>query len=163
MNRGEKNKPIRGLSERARLLQVCALLNKERAKYLVIGAHALTLHGIVRATTDVDILIPKDMKNTEKILKALEGLGFGISKELDADEVSKKPWTIIGDIPRVDLLTVACRVKYEDAFLTALKTKIDGVNVPYVDYQTLVRTKQTDRLQDKADIQRLKEIHKKVS
>ena|SRR3989338_3142397 len=161
MKPGKKNRPTPGLSERERLLQVCELLNKEGAKYLVIGGHALTLHGLVRATKDIDLLIPKDIKNTEKVLKGLEGLGFGMSKELDAGEVSKKPWTIIGDTPRVDLLTVACKVKYEDAAESALKTRIDGVKIPYVNYPTLVLTKQTDRLQDKADLERLKSIHKK--
>ncbi len=39
------------------LLRVCQLLNKAGARYLVCGAHACILHGLVRTTEDVDILI----------------------------------------------------------------------------------------------------------
>lgn len=78
---------------------------------------------------------------------------------MDPEEVSQKPMTIIGDSPRVDLLTVANKVKFEDASKTAKKASIDGVTVTYVDLKTLFRTKETDRLQDKADIEKLKQIH----
>ncbi len=71
-----------------------------------------------------------------------------------------KPFTIIGDTPRVDLLTIAKSVKYEEAVKTALKTKIEGIVIHYVDFEILIKTKQTDRLQDKADIERLQQLNK---
>jgi hypothetical protein len=39
------------------LLRVCALLNEAGAKFLVCGAQACILHGLVRTTEDVDILV----------------------------------------------------------------------------------------------------------
>ena len=57
-----------------RVLRVCRLLNRRRARYLVAGGVAANLHGSVRATRDVDILVPKDRANTERILKALAEL-----------------------------------------------------------------------------------------
>lgn len=157
MQGGKKNKPTPGSS---RLLTVCGLLNRAGAKYIVVGAQALALHGVIRATKDVDILIPRDRKNTAKVLQALSHLGFGIARELSADEVFDKPWTIIGDTPRVDLMTVANNVKYEEAAQTALMAQIQGIKVCYPDYRTLIKTKKTGRLQDQADIERLKAIHK---
>lgn len=158
MSPGEKNKNIPSSFEETRFLEVCRLLNEEGARYLVIGGLACALHGMVRATKDVDLLIPKDPHNAEKVLKALGGLTFGIARELDPEEVAKKPFTIIGDTPRVDLLTVACRVKYDEASKKALIAIVDGVKIPYVDYDTLVETKKTERLQDKADLERLEQI-----
>lgn len=155
MKNGEKNKPTPGYS---RLLEVCELLNKEKAHYVIVGGQALNLHGIIRATQDIDLLIPKERENTEKVLAALSEMGFGIAKELDVDEVMGKPWTIIGDTPRVDLLLVANKVKYDEAIKTALKAIIEGVKVTYVDAKTLIKTKETDRLQDLADIEKLKMI-----
>ena len=160
MKTGKKTKKIPGSSDENRLLTVCKLLNKQRAKYLVVGGLACNLHGLIRATKDIDVLIPKDEKNTEKILAALGELPFGVAKELDIKEVSEKPMTIVGDIPRVDLLTVANTVKYEQAEKTALQARISHVLIPYVDYPTLVKTKQTDRLQDKADLEQLEKLHK---
>jgi len=39
------------------LLKVCSLLNRHEVHYLVVGGHALILHGLVRTTEDVDILV----------------------------------------------------------------------------------------------------------
>lgn len=163
MKSGKKNKKIHAFSKETDLIRVCRLLNKRGAKYLIIGGFALSLHGFIRATKDIDLLIPQDVTNTQTILEALkEGLVFGIAAEMDAEEVTHKPITIIGDTPRVDLLTVASRVKYQEAKGGALETRVDGVRIPYVDLKTLVKTKQTGRLQDKADIERLKKILKKI-
>ena len=161
MKRGRKNKQTHGSFKEGELLKVCGLLNKEGAKYIVIGAMAAGLHGLIRATRDIDVLIPKDATNAEKVLKALSHLTFGMAIELDSEEVAKKAFTIIGDIPRVDLITVAMGVTYEKAEKRALETVIDHTRIPYVDYETLVKTKQTGRLQDRADLERLAQIHEK--
>ena len=39
------------------LLEVCRLLNEQEAEYLVVGAWAMILNGLIRAMEDVDILI----------------------------------------------------------------------------------------------------------
>lgn len=160
MQRGKRNKTTRGFSE-PRLVQVCRLLNRQRARYLVVGGVACNLHGLMRATNDIDLLIPKEVRNTEAVLEALKGLTFGIASELDAEEVTRKPFTIIGDTPRVDLLTVAHHVKFDDAITTAEWVTIDKVKIPYADLATLIKTKATDRLQDRADIEHLQRLKKK--
>lgn len=50
------------MSEETPLLRVCSLLNKHGAKYLIVP-RACWLHGYVRATMDVDILVPEDLEN----------------------------------------------------------------------------------------------------
>lgn len=147
--------------ENNRLVKVCVLLNQEHCEYLIAGGMALNLHGILRATKDIDLLIPKNQNNTKKILKALSALMFGIAKELDAAEVTAKPFTIIGDIPRVDLLTVAHKIKFEDAIPNAQILKIGKIKIPYLSKEDLIKSKSTGRLQDKADLERLKAITKK--
>lgn len=157
MKRGAKSRKTRGSSEQW-LLDVCRLLDERGAKYIVIGGVACNLHGLLRATQDIDLLIPKDERNAKAVLEALGGLTFGIAKELDASEVASKPITIIGDTPRVDLLTVANTVKYEQAIATARQVKVEGVRVVYAGLDVLLKTKDTGRLQDQADIERLKRI-----
>ena len=41
-----------------RAIRVCRLLNRHRVRYLIAGGVAANLHGSVRATLDVDILVP---------------------------------------------------------------------------------------------------------
>ena len=143
---------------KSRLATVCVLLNEAGVKYVVVGGFAVALHGVVRATKDIDILIEPTLENAERALKALEGLTFGISRELDPSEVVAKPITIIGDDPRVDLLTLAWSVRYPDAAPKAQRVEIDGVEIPFADLDTLIRTKQTDRFQDKADVENLEQV-----
>lgn len=134
------------------------LLNAAGVKYVVVGGWAMALHGVVRATKDIDILIEPTLDNAERALKALEGLTWGISRETDPSEVVANPITIIGDDPRVDLLTLAWSVRYADAAPKAERVQIDGVEIPFPDLDTLIRTKQTGRFQDKADVESLEQV-----
>jgi hypothetical protein len=139
---------------------VCGLLNEGGVKYVVVGGFALALHGVVRATKDIDLLIEPTLENAARALKALAGLTFGISRELDPSDVVANPITLIGDDPRVDLLTLAWSVRYADAAPKAQRVAIDGVAVPFADLDTLIRTKQTDRFQDKADVETLEQVRR---
>ena len=138
-----------------RVLRVCRLLNRARARYLLAGGVAANLHGSVRATRDVDILVPKDRANTERVLKALAELPYGLARELDPEEVFDKPITIVGDDPRVDILTVAWNVTYDRADRSKVVRRIAGVRVPYLGLRDLLRSKRTGRAGDLADIEAL--------
>lgn len=138
-----------------RLTTVCRLLNAEHAQYVVVGGFALALHGVVRATKDIDLLVEPSIENVRRTLAALAHLTFGVASELDAADVAHKPLTIIGDNPRVDILTLAWSVRYADAAPGAHRVTVDGVEIPFADTDTLIRTKQTGRLQDAADIEAL--------
>jgi hypothetical protein len=139
----------------SRLATVCRLLNEAGVRYVVVGGFALALHGVVRATKDVDILIEATLENARRALSALEQLPFGIAGDIDPADVVAKPLTIIGDIPRVDLLTLAWSVRYADAAPHVQTAEVEGVAIPFPDLETLVRSKQTDRLQDRADVEEL--------
>jgi len=39
------------------IIRVCEALNKEDAKYVVVGGCALILHGYYRTTHDIDLLV----------------------------------------------------------------------------------------------------------
>jgi hypothetical protein len=144
----------------SRLLTVCRLLNAAKVRYVVIGGFAMALHGAVRATKDVDVLIEATLENARRALEALGGLRFGIARELDPAEVAAKPLTIIGDDPRVDLITLAWSVRYADAAPRMQRVSIDGVEVPFADIGTLIRSKQTGRLQDQADVETLERLQR---
>ena len=141
-----------------RLALVCRLLNEAGVRYVIVGGFALALHGAVRATKDVDVLIEPSLENARRALDALGGLTFGLAREIAPEDVLSKPVTIIGDDPRVDLLTRAWNTQYADAAPGRLTAHVDGVEVPYADLETLIRSKQTGRLQDQADVEQLERI-----
>jgi len=145
---------------KSRIATVCGLLNAAGVRYVVVGGFAVALHGVVHATKDIDILIDPTTENAKRVLRALEGLTWGISRELDPFDVATKAITVVGDEPRVDILTLAWSVRYADAAPKALKVDIEGVEIPFADLDTLIRTKQTDRFQDKADVETLEQVRR---
>src|SRR5947199_210949 len=113
--RMEEGAPRRGVTPRVIAAQVCEALNRSGAKYLVIGGVACILHGYARTTEDVDILIERTEANAGRVLAALARVGYGFASEWAPAEILKRPITVIGDDPAVDVFTVAWKVKYEQA------------------------------------------------
>ena len=145
---------------RTHLAQVCAELNAEGARYVLVGASAMQLWGTTRATRDIDILIERTEENAERVLRALSRVGFGLAREWLASTVASKPVSIIGDSPRVDILTVAWSVHYPEAAEAAATFTLEGVEIPTASIEHLIASKRTGRLQDAADIEVLEEIRR---
>jgi len=145
---------------RTELAEVCWRLNEAGARYLVVGARALQLWGSARATRDIDILIKPTAENARRVLDALATTGYGFAKEWAAEEVARKVVTIIGDSPRVDILTVAWTVRYRDAIRAAEHCEIEGVEIPTMSLDDLMASKRTGRPQDLADLVVLEEIRR---
>ena len=135
------------------MLRVCRLLNQHRVKYVLAGGVAANLHGSVRATRDVDVLVPRDGRNMGRLIAALSELPWGVARELDAAEMEGKPITIVADDPRVDVLTVAWTVTFDRAWPNRRVRRIDGVRVPYLSLADLRASKQTGRAADTADLE----------
>lgn len=57
-------------------LELFATLARHRVAYVVIGGLAVALHGIERATMDIDISIALDTKNLEALRNAANELGM---------------------------------------------------------------------------------------
>jgi hypothetical protein len=120
-----------------------SLLNHYRVRYLLAGGVAANLHGSVRATKGVDILVPPDAGNMARILHALSNLPWAVARELDPDEMVSKQITIIGDDPRVDVLTVAWTVTLDRAWPRRRVRRIEGVRVPFLSLNDLKASKRT--------------------
>jgi hypothetical protein len=55
---------------------VLAPLEEAGVRYLVVGGVAVVLHGYLRTTLDLDLVLQMERDNLERALKALAGLGF---------------------------------------------------------------------------------------
>ena len=51
-----------------KFLELLKALARERVDYVLVGAVALSLHGIVRTTEDVDLFIRPESENVERAL-----------------------------------------------------------------------------------------------
>lgn len=56
--------------------KICDALSKAEIPYAIVGGYAVALHGYMRGTVDVDIVIQWTLKNLEKAEAALKALGL---------------------------------------------------------------------------------------
>jgi hypothetical protein len=52
-----------------------AAFNARGVEFLIVGAHALAAHGLVRATKDLDIWVRPDPNNAARVIDALVDFG----------------------------------------------------------------------------------------
>jgi len=140
------------------LVHVCRLLNSKNAEYLVVGAWAMILNSVVRATEDVDILIAENRENYRKVIDALSCLADGAARELAPGDFEENIVIKIADEVEVDVSTRAWTVTYAEAAPNAIRTEVDGVTIPYLALPDLIRSKQTHRDQDRVDVELLRRL-----
>lgn len=56
------------------LVSLCRRLNAEGARYVLIGGFTVILHGFVRATKDIDLLVDPSESNVRALKRALASL-----------------------------------------------------------------------------------------
>jgi len=140
------------------LLRVCRLLNEHGARYLVAGGYACILHGLVRTTEDVDILVAETPDNYRRIIAALSELEDHAARELAPSDFEDNVVIKVADEVEVDVSRRAWKVSYEEAAPRARSVVIDGVRVPFLGLADLMASKETHRAQDQADLLRLRAL-----
>jgi len=69
---------------KAAIEDVLVALNKADVRYLVVGGVAVVLHGYLRTTADLDLVVQLEPENVRRVLRALEGIGFRPRLPVDA-------------------------------------------------------------------------------
>ena len=135
----------------ADLVSLCRSLNREGARYIVVGGMAMIQAGFVRATEDIDLLVDADRDNQSRLRAALLDLPDRAVRDLGADDLDRYVVVRIADAFVVDLLKAACGVEYEDACDLIEAVELEGVRIPFASPALLWRTKQTVRAKDELD------------
>lgn len=78
----------------ARTREVLAALEREGVRYAVFGGVALTLHGLARATEDLDVFVAPTPENIDRPRAAL----FHVFADPHLDEITAED--LLGDYPR---------------------------------------------------------------
>ena len=131
--------------------------NDHGVEYLVVGAHALAVHGHVRATKDLDLWVRPSLANAQRVLRALAAFGAPLHDLLETDLA--EPGTVfqIGVPPlRIDVLTAIDGVDFEAAWEARLTTTFAGIPAVVLSRADLIANKKASgRLQDLADLEAL--------
>jgi hypothetical protein len=154
------DEPVGALSrapELEDLVALCRSLNREHVRYLLIGGFAVILHGFVRTTKDIDLLIDPSDENVAAVKRALSNLPDNAAAEIRNGDVRQYTVVRVADEIVVDLMAAACGVTYEQAMEDDVEYReILGVSVPVAGKRSLIRMKDTVRPSDHADVGFLK-------
>jgi hypothetical protein len=132
------------------------------ARFLVVGAHALAVHGVPRATGDLDLWVEPTPDNARRVAAALERFGAPLAAlRLSPEDLLLPDQVVQFGLPprRVDLLTGISGVTFAEAWDRRASTKVEGQAVPVIGRADLVANKRaTGRQRDLGDLEALGEV-----
>jgi len=138
------------------LINLCRHLNNENVKYMLIGGFAVILHGFVRGTKDIDLLVESSRDNIHKLKKAMSKLPDKAVLQVNDDDVIEYQVVRVADEIVVDLMSKACGIDYASAVKEVEYKIVEGVKIPVANKQLLIKMKETFRNSDKVDVDYLK-------
>ena len=140
---------------------ILAELLKADARFLVVGAHALSVHGVPRATVDLDLWIDASPANAKRVWMALAAFGAPLEDLRIAERDFMRPESVIqfGLPPfRIDILTGVSGVSFEEAWTERVEHPFDDLRVPFMGRASFIRNKRASgRAKDLADLESLGE------
>lgn len=137
-----------------------ATFNAHGVECLVVGAHALAAHGVVRATKDLDVWVRPSDNNAPKVLRALAEFGAPLH-DLTAKDLMEPGLIFQIGVPpiRIDVITAIDGVEFSDAWPDRVQTTFAGEKVAVLSMNHLiVNKKAAGRLQDLADVEKLEAV-----
>lgn len=155
-------------------LAIFRKFNEKGIGYIVVGGLAVNLYGIPRMTYDIDILLDLDDKNIKKFLLLLKRWGFKPRAPVDmmefADKEKREDWIKNKNMKAFNLVNpewaiseidvvIDAPVTYEKAYEGVSRIMLQGVDIPVISIDGLMKMKQkTGRLQDEADVRYLRKL-----
>ncbi|MBI5789801.1 MAG: hypothetical protein HZA78_13200 [Candidatus Schekmanbacteria bacterium] len=148
-------------------------LSHRRIKYLVAGGVALVLHGVLRLTADLDLLLDMETANLIKFVEVMQALDYkpklpvAINDFLDSQ--TRQKWVLEKNLSAFSFVNtngyqiVNVLLNTPLDFSPSAKHKktftAKGINIPIVSAADLIQMKRfAGRPQDLADIAALEQI-----
>ena len=133
---------------------ILSALCAEGAEFLVVGAYAVGVHGIPRATGDIDIWVRPTSENARRVMRALKRFGAALLDLTEEDLATSDTVFQMGMAPsRIDVLTGISGVTFDQAWPSRVTVAIEGLTVPVIGRGDLLRNKAASgRPKDLADL-----------
>ena len=135
------------------LLKLLARFQAEGVQYVLVGGQAVRLNGFLRATEDIDILLPSSLENGRRVIRALGFLPSAKDLLPEWFEVpADAPENIrVADELLIDLLFAANGQTYESLQAHVRTLAVEGIDVKTLDIEGLLKTKTDYRDKDRID------------
>ncbi|VAW94233.1 hypothetical protein MNBD_GAMMA19-1230 [hydrothermal vent metagenome] len=150
------------------LLALTNALDKHRVKYALVGGYAVALHGAVRGTVDVDIVIQLKQSAFNKAEQALMELGLQPRLPVSADDVflfreeyiknkNLIAWSFSNPDNPTEILDIIITEDLND--MEPVIKNVMGKNIRVADIASLIAMKtRSGRPQDIEDVKALQKI-----
>ena len=129
-------------------------LISHRVRFVVVGGHAVAIHGSPRMTEDLDVFVEASLANARRLRRTLVEFGFG--EAAPDEELLATPGKVfmIGVQPyRIDILTHISGVEFAEAWATRKRVRTEVGQVPFLSRELLLRNKAASgRDKDLADL-----------
>lgn len=134
------------------------VFNARRIKYLVVGAHAVMYYTEPRFTKDMDIWVPPDLNDEDRVFQALREFGAPLTGVAPRDFADHGTIFQIGVPPvRIDIMMRIAGVDPVAAWKNRTASRYGRVRINVLGLRHLVRAKrESGRPQDKLDLTRLR-------
>lgn len=150
------------------LSRLCREFKKHSVQYAIAGGYAVALHGAVRGTVDIDILLNLDEKNLTLCEEVLKSMGFISKIPVDANLILKNrerfieeknliAWSFYNPNNPTEIIDVLIHKDLED--MNTVKMQYADIELIVVSRQDLIDMKrETGRPQDLEDIKALESL-----
>ena len=125
----------------SRFQEVFESFESRNVRYVVIGGVAAILHGVPRATFDLDILIEASPENVRRLLEALTDAHMETATMTSPEEVLENVITIFQDRVRLDVQTTTPGVSFEKAWANRKTMNYQGQAFYILSKEDLIASK----------------------
>lgn len=151
------------------LTRLCKKFNEHKLKYAIAGGFAVALHGAVRGTVDVDLILDLEEKNFYLCESILKSMGFISKIPVDANIVLKNrslfiseknliAWSFYNPNNPTEIIDIL--IHKDLAAMNSTKMKHANIELIVIGKQDLIdMKKESGRPQDIEDIKALESIN----
>lgn len=135
-------------------------LREAEARFLIVGAYAVSVHAEPRATGDLDVFVEPTPENAARVFRALQRFGAPLHDLTVADLATPDIVFQIGLPPRrIDILTSITAVGFAEAWEDRVEVTYADVRVPVIGRAALIRNKLAlGRPRDLSDVESLRRL-----
>ena len=152
------------------ILDVDRVLRNYNVNYAIVGGYAVALHGVVRGTVDIDIIIQLNKSSMVNAEKALKELGLISKLPVNAEAVfnfreeyiknkNMLAWNFTNPQNPADSVDILITEDVKDYKIKNIK--IEGQNLKVISIDDLIKLKgKSNRPQDIEDVKALRMVRR---
>ncbi len=149
-------------------------LERSNIRYAVAGGVALVLHGVVRFTADLDLIVDLEQENLKRFITVMNELGYRPRNPVRAegllDPATREQWrrekgmevfSFVDPAQPMSLVDVFIeeKIPFQEIIKEIVRVTAKGITIPVVSLHHLKRLKKAaGRPQDLADIEAIEAL-----